>query len=402
MQYMKRVAVIGSGPGAFFTIKYLLKRSPLGQFKIDMFEKLAAPFGLVRFGVAPDHADVKEVSNEFRELLRDSSANVRLFTSKTFSGGGSLQELKERYDAVLISTGAQESRRLSMSNLPGNTLSAQDFVLWYNGHPEKQDVRLPEAPRNVSIVGHGNVALDVARMLCKSEKELRPLAESGLLSRTAHEWLLRRQLLGGKKTVSVIGRRGYLDAAFTNKELRELTAMADAACVVKESELEGSLADLKARTVSDRGKSRGISILSKCISNQSGAVSNRIFLRFFCKPLQYIGYPAEAIQVKRPDASEETIPTDMGIESIGFRVKNEWGLAMNEKTGGFAHDGNGRVLGWPGVYVAGWAKRGPRGVIAANIPCSMETAEAMASDLSGGLNAATKAPDADYPNRYFP
>ena len=378
---MSRIAVIGSGPGAFFTVKYLLKRNLPNLSRIDIFEKLPSPFGLVRFGVAPDHSEVKEVTNEFRSVLKSNPERVKLLVNSEIRDSESLKNLKGGYDAVLIATGAQESKRLPMKILPVNTFSAQDFVLWYNGHPEKQDLVMPEAPRNVSVVGHGNVALDVARMLSKSAVELRPLVEAGLLTRKAHDWFATRQALQGLKSVSIFGRRGYLDAAFTNKEFRELTTMSDAVCRVDESELEDTTDNLREKTSADRAKSRGLSILSKCVTSNGLAKSNEIFLRFFCKPIEYVGNPAREIIVENVSGCQESVSIEMGIESIGFRVSENLGLPMDQTTGGVAHDGRGRVLGWPGFYVSGWAKRGPKGVIAANIPCSIETAEAMHEDL---------------------
>ena len=380
---MTRIAAIGTGPGAMYTLKYLLKHNLSGLSRVDIFEKLSANYGLVRYGVAPDHVEVKEVSKEFSSLLRDHIGTLHLHMHHMIPDQQSFQTLRESYDAVLVATGAQSASRLPLKSLPQNTFAAQDFVLWYNGHPEKQDLVLPTAPRNVSIVGHGNVALDVARMLSKSVEELEPLAQSGLLSQAALDWLANRQSLDGIKSVSVLGRRGYLDAAFTNKEFRELTTMKDATCKINESELEYPIDELKQKSALNRSKSRGIPIVSKCIQAwNDDSKSNSIFLRFFCKPVSYLGDPVTGLQVSRQDGSVETLPTDLGIESIGFKVTNEFGLNMDERTGGIKNDGLGRVEGFPGVYVAGWAKRGPKGVIAANIPCCVQTAEAMYQDLS--------------------
>ena len=235
---MTRIAVIGSGPGAFYTVKYLLKHHLSSSVRISIFEKLSTPFGLVRFGVAPDHSEVKEVASEFTNLLRTHDQQIKMYLGHPISDAESFANLRESYDSVLVATGAQGAARLPLSALPSNTLSARDFVLWYNGHPDFARTQLPSSPQHVSIVGHGNVALDVARMLSKSKNELEPLVSSGLLSRNAFDWFSHRQSRYVSKSVSIIGRRGYLDAAFTNKEFRELTTMEDATCKVNAAELE--------------------------------------------------------------------------------------------------------------------------------------------------------------------
>ena len=288
------------------------------------------------------------------------------------------------YDGVLLATGAQSAGRLPLAQLPKFTMSAQDFVLWYNGHPEWNHLDLPESARNVTIVGHGNVAFDVARILSKSVAELEAMLKSDMFSEAAFEWLARRQSMEGKLSVSILGRRGYLDAAFTNKEFRELTTLQDATCRVNENELEFSLLELREKSSGNRQKLRGLPILEKCVSSYSDeSKKNSIFLRFFTKPVGYMSDPVEGLQVLRHDGNLETIACDLGVESIGFKVTGDLGLPLNMQTGGIAHDGQGRV--GDGLYVAGWAKRGPKGVIAANIPCCMQTADAMCLDFASRL-----------------
>ena len=378
-----KVAVIGSGPGAMYTVKYFLKQVGSRPHQIDVLERLQNPFGLVRYGVAPDHPEVKEVSKEFNSLFEANRSTVHLRVNSDVCGKEEFDNLRRKYDAVLIGTGAQGATRLSLPSLPRYTMSARDFVMHYNGHPDFSSVDLPVAPRTVTVVGHGNVALDVARILSKSKKELEPLVDSGLLAPCAYEWLKARQELSGEKTVSLLGRRGYMAAAFTNKEFRELTQLESAICRVNEGELEMSLGELQTQAKGERTKFRGLSILSTCIDNfqRNTSAENVIQLRFNTAPLQYISDPVSGIEVRNSLGIVETIPCELGIESIGFKVTNEFGLPMDSVSGGVAHDGRGRVVGFPGVYVAGWAKRGPKGVIAANIPCCVETADAMAHDL---------------------
>jgi ferredoxin--NADP+ reductase len=383
---MVRVAVIGSGPGAMYTIKYLLKHTRTPLHHVDIFEKLKVPYGLVKFGVAPDHVEVKEVAKEFDELLKQETGRLRLRLFSPVENRGSLDELLKSYDATIVATGAQSAHRLRFPSLPKFTMSAQKFVYWYNGHPELKDIDLPESPRNVSVVGHGNVALDVTRMLSKSVEELLPLHKSGLLAPAAFEWFCARQQLSGPLSVSIIGRRGYMDAAFTNKEFRELTVMKDAVCRIDPSELDSDMDSLKAKSLGNRAKSRGIPIVQKCIETYKADpnVKNLINLRFFTKPIAYSGDPVASLSIETKSGSHESIPTDLSIESIGMKVSSAemFDLPLDEHTGGIKHDGHGRVLGVPKLYVAGWSKRGPKGVIAANVPCCMDTADAIVEDLS--------------------
>jgi hypothetical protein len=381
---MSKIAVIGSGPGAMYTIKYLIKHARSRVERVDIFEKLPIPYGLVNYGVAPDHVEVKEVSKEFDEFLRNHRQQVHLFLGQTIQGTREIKSLQSSYSATLIATGAQGAHRLPFTHLPQNTMSAQDFVYWYNGHPEQQRMSIPADSRNVSIVGHGNVALDVARVLSKSIEELEPLRKSGLLSVAAFEWLASRQAMQGPLSVSILGRRGYLDAAFTNKEFRELTTMKDATCRINPKELDADIASLREMTTGNRAKSRGLAILEKCINHyDDDSKKNSIFLRFFTKPFAYEGDPVTGLLVSNKEGKSEMIPTQLGIESIGMKVDStQLGLPIDPRTGGILHDGFGRVTGFPRIYVAGWSKRGPRGVIAANVPCCMQTADAMVDDLS--------------------
>ena len=376
---MTKLAVIGSGPGAMYTIKYLLKRNLPNLSRVDIFEKLDTPFGLVRFGVAPDHLEVKEVANEFKGILKDYGSIARLHLNSPINTVAEFEKLRSSYDAILVATGAQSANRLPLSNLPRHTMSAQDFVLWYNGHPEYMSLDLPECPRDISIVGHGNVALDVARILSKSPAQLDLVRthSKGDFNDHAYSWLSNRQSLPGPLSLSLIGRRGYLDAAFTNKEFRELSTMKDASCIVDPAELEPLQPSPPGLS---RTKRRGLSILEKCVQNFNleKSVKNSIFLRFFLKPVEYV---SNGLRVERPNSESLIIPSDLGIESIGFKVNgNQFGLPMDPGSGGILSDEHGHVF--KNVFVAGWAKRGPRGIIAANIPCCMSTAETLSKYLS--------------------
>lgn len=345
-----RVAVVGSGPSAFYTVKYFLKTFKDKSVKIDIFERLPEPFGLVRFGVAPDHPEVKNVRNDFSELLNHYSNQISLHCGAEIpSSTGGFAKFKSGYDGVLIATGAQSSKQVSLpANVPH--VSGRDFVLWYNGHPDMRNLSLPTTPpRDISIFGMGNVALDIARILSKQPPDLIPLLGNGL-NLNALSWLTDRQHLSGQKVVEVQGRRGYMEASFTNKEFRELLHIPGCTAVVDPAEVD--LPNLEISCRENRAKLRGLEILRQMTENYDTAKSENILrLRFNCPPQ----------------------PADFAISAIGFQVLPSFGLEISN--GGLAHNGKG--LAGDGLFLAGWAKRGPRGTIAANIPCAAETAQTM-------------------------
>ena len=346
-----RIAVVGSGPSAFYTVKYFLRSFKDTSVRIDMFERLPEPFGLVRFGVAPDHPEVKNVKNDFLDLMKNYSTRFSLHCGVHVpSSPEDFLKFRNDYDGVLIATGAQGSKLASLST-QSTHVSGRDFVLWYNGHPDKRNLPLPNIPPSrVSIFGMGNVALDVARMLSKRPEDLQPLLEYGL-SPDALSWLTRRQeSKTDQRVVEVQGRRGYLEASFTNKEFRELLNIPGCITVVDPAEV--NIADLEIATRNDRAKSRGLEILQEMTKNFEKQDSQNILrLRFNCPPS----------------------PAELAISAIGFEVEPAFGLEICN--GGLRH--NGRGLAGEGLFLAGWAKRGPRGTIAANIPCAAETAKMM-------------------------
>ncbi|KAF4676112.1 hypothetical protein FOL47_006720 [Perkinsus chesapeaki] len=368
-----RLAVLGSGPGAFYTSKFIFRQ--LDSVRIDMFERLSEPFGLVNFGVAPDHPEVKNVRNEFRSVAHEYHDRFRLFSTAS----PKVSELREHYDGIVVAIGAQAANRLE---LPGSQdvdkgiLSARDFVSWYNGHPDFTDIigKLPEAEKvcDVAVIGHGNVGLDVGRILSKSPREFIGTE----MNQKALEWLMKRPVDYG--TVSLVGRRGYPEAKFTNKELREITRIGGVTSRCIEAELTG-----KDSWKLDRGKKRGLHLIEEMASNSEGK-GRQILLRFHSNPKRVISENGKltGLQVEHPDGSAEVIPCSMLIEAVRFKVVPTAGMDnfKIDPTGGFLHDGHGRVES--GIYAAGWAKRGPTGIIAANIPCSQMTANAVIEDIS--------------------
>eukprot|EP00929_Paragymnodinium_shiwhaense_P115105 TRINITY_DN8371_c0_g2_i1.p1 TRINITY_DN8371_c0_g2~~TRINITY_DN8371_c0_g2_i1.p1 ORF type:complete len:545 (+),score=124.26 TRINITY_DN8371_c0_g2_i1:65-1699(+) len=408
------VAVAGGGVAAFYTVKYLLKGAEAAgrPIHIDMFERDPVPFGLARFGVAPDHPEVKNVVNDFAEVV-DSTSNFRFFGNVAVGADLPLERLRRAYDATVICTGAQGERRL---NIPGEDLQgvvgAPAFVKWYNGHPSHRSIDIGAAGPGASatVLGQGNVALDVARILVKSPGELHGTDIDGEALRTIGEWQRN-----GLQTVNVVGRRGFVQAAMANAELRELlTCSEEVLPIVDPAEMalcrnEASEEELK----KNRAKTRSVKILDKMMENfaQRETTSKRIIhIRFLASPAEFLpdasgkavaavrlhrtqlqGEPGKQVAARCPSGAYEEVPSGLVVRSVGFEVTPLEGLTF-ASPGRVAHKG-GRVSGCDaergGLYVSGWVKRGPTGIIGSNIPDAQETAKAVFADL---LAASERAP----------
>ena len=391
-----KVAVVGSGPSAFYTIKYFLKKCGVAfKPKIDIFERLNEPFGLVRFGVAPDHPEVKNVRNDFKDLLSSNSSSLKLHCGinvADYGGDVSLKELGSSYDAVLLATGAQSAKLLEAPGLNPNKnhLPARSFVLWYNGHQDFQHLMLPSRPKSVAVFGLGNVALDVARILSIRPDSLGPLRAEGL-SEYAYDWLCERNASQDSPTcVHIIGRSCYSQAAFTNKEFRELLHIPGCTAVVDPEDLM-AIDDLKRNVANDRAKSRGLEVLEEMVQNyvRLGVKSvshdppKRIIQIHFNTVTD--GFKNGILETRKFLRAKKSIPADLMLSSVGFKVESISKGTTVGQSGGLNHDGKGRLIHSDFLngrfYVSGWAKRGPKGTIAANIPDALETATAMAEDL---------------------
>ena len=241
-----RVCIVGTGPGGFYAAKYLIKENP--SILVDLIDSLPTPFGLVRSGVAPDHQDVKSVQNDFSAVATDP--RVRFLGGVMLGRDLSIEELSRHYNAVVLAYGAASDRQLGVEGEGlDNVFSARAFVAWYNGHPDFATWRPNLDAEDVVIVGQGNVAIDCARILCKTGEEL---ADSDIAAHAA-EALAKSKV----KRVHLIGRRGHVQASFTMKELREVTRLKDAACVLSLGELErGRTAASKAEIETHRAKKR--------------------------------------------------------------------------------------------------------------------------------------------------
>ncbi len=397
-----RIAVIGSGPAGFYTAGHLLADAS-DRFEVDMFERLPTPWGLVRSGVAPDHPKIKSVTRIYERTA--AHPRFRFFGAITFGEHISREELLAHYHAIVYATGSPSDRPLGIpgEDLPGSH-AATEFVGWYNGHPDHTDLEpdLLSSTRAV-VIGNGNVALDVARMLVLAPSELAPTDTAD----HALDVLARSTIT----EVIVAGRRGPAQAAFTNPELRELADLADADIVVDPDELDAALAVSDPGTELTPTAQRNVELLRDYASTPPSGRPKRIVLRFLLSPTELIAGDAghlSAVEFVRnrltPSAGgglraqatdeHETIPAGLVFRAIGYRGIPLPGVPFDERAATIPH-ASGRVLdpatgaALPGEYVVGWIKRGPSGVIGTNKKDAQETVDAIFADLP--------APHADDP-----
>ena len=387
-----RVVVVGSGPAAFYAAGALLTADPPAE--VDMLERLPTPWGLVRLGVAPDHPNIKAVSRAFEKIAQ--RPGFRFFGNVEFGRDVTHDDLSRLYDAVVYAVGAQTDRRLGIpgEDLPGSW-AATEFVAWYNGHPDYQELSFDLSGERAVVIGNGNVALDVARMLALTREEL----EATDTTDPAIEAIAS----SGIREILVLGRRGPVQAAWTTPELQELGELAGADVVVDPAELEldpASEAELEASTPIVR---RNIDVLREFAAREREGKPRAIVLRFRVSPAEIRGEGrVEAVEVVHnrltPDAKgsvraeptdeRETIPASVVFRSVGYHGVPLPGLPFDERGGTLPNDG-GRVLDdagapVPGVYCAGWIKRGPTGVIGTNKKDATETIELLLDDAQAG------------------
>ncbi|MBI4634780.1 MAG: FAD-dependent oxidoreductase [Candidatus Rokubacteria bacterium] len=402
-----RVAIVGSGPAGFFVAQHLLAK-PECVVTVDLYERLATPFGLVRFGVAPDHEEIKRVARQFEKAA--AKPTFRLFGNVNVGSDITLDELRRFYHAICFTTGAQTDRRMG---IPGEDLAgshaATEFVAWYNGHPDYRDCRFDLQQERVAVVGVGNVAVDVARILCRSTGELATtdIADHALEA-------LRASRI---KEVYLLGRRGPAQAAFTNPEIKELGELADADVTVVPEEVElDDLSRVEVQRGEDRATTKKVEILQAYARRQPGGKSRRLILRFLVSPVELIGNeagrvvgmrlvrnrlyatPAGTLQPKPTDQYEE-LPVGLVFRSVGYKGLPLPGVPFNESWGVIVNE-RGRVIDLEtkrpvvGEYTAGWIKRGPTGVIGTNKPDAAETVACMLEDLAKGATLDPAHPPA--------
>ncbi len=405
-----RIAVIGSGPAGFYAAGHLLKDSD-AQFEVDMFERLPTPWGLVRSGVAPDHPKIKSVTRVYEKTA--ASPRFRYFGNVTFGLHVSREELLRHYHAIVYATGSPSDRPLGIpgEDLPGSH-AATEFVGWYNGHPDHTDleVDLLRAERAV-VIGNGNVAIDVARMLVLAPEELAPTDTA--------DHALEVLAASNVKEVVVIGRRGPAQAAFTNPELLELGELSEADVIVDAEELARGLAVHDEQAEQDATARRNVEILREYAAREPSGKPKRVVLRFLLSPSELVpdenGHLAAVRLVRnelvagedgslRARATEDTETIEAGLlfRAIGYRGIPLPRVPFDERSGVIPNAG-GRVTdaesGDPlaGEYVVGWIKRGPSGVIGTNKKDAQETVDAIFADLaaSNGARHMPEQPDPD-------
>ena len=375
-----RVAIVGSGPAGFYAAAHLLAADPPAE--IDLIERLPTPWGLVRLGVAPDHPNIKAVSRAFEKIA--ARPGFRFFGNVEVGRDVTHEELTGIYDAVVYSVGAQTDRRLGIpgEDLPGSW-PATAFVAWYNGHPDFQELEFDLSHERAVVIGNGNVALDVARMLALTPAELAP-------TDTTDEAIAAINGSGIRELV-VVGRRGPVQAAWTPTEVGELGELEGADVFVDPADLElepASDAELEAGAPTVK---RSVEHLRDYAARAPAGKSRALRLRFFSSPVAILGNgKVEAIELVRNELiggravatdERETLPCGIVFRSVGYSGVPLPGVPFDEGTATIPNEG-GRVV--PGVYCAGWIKRGPSGVIGTNKKDATETAELLLEDARSG------------------
>jgi ferredoxin--NADP+ reductase len=383
-----RVAVIGSGPAGFYAASALLAANPPAE--VDMIERLPTPWGLVRLGVAPDHPKLKEVSRAFERTA--AQPGFRFFGNVEVGRDVTHDDLVRLYDAVIYTVGAQTDRRLGIpgEDLPGSW-PALAFVAWYNGHPDFEGLEFDLSCERAVVVGNGNVALDIARMLALTREELAVTD----IADPAIDVIASSPI----RSIVVLGRRGPVQAAWTPVELGELGELAGADVVVDPADLELDPASEEELEAAPGTVRRNIEILRGYAAREPEGKPRTIELRFLSSPVAIHGRDrVEAIDVVRnelvdgravPTDEQETIPCGVVFRSIGYHGVPLPGVPFAEKAGTIPND-CGRVLDasghpLPGVYCAGWIKRGPTGVIGTNKKDATETVTLLLEDAQAGL-----------------
>lgn len=401
-----RVAVIGAGPAGFYAAEHLLKHKQ-AIVSVDMFDRLPTPFGLVRGGVAPDHQKIKAITARYTQTAR--LPRFRFFGNVELGKHLTLEDLRRHYHQIVYATGAQTDRRLG---IPGEDLdgshSATEFVAWYNGHPDYRDLTFDLSQERVGVIGVGNVAVDVARILCRTVDEL---AKTDIA-----DYALDALRMSRVREVYMLGRRGPAQAAFTNPEVKELGELRDADVWVPPDEAqldEHSRRHLNANP--ERETERKVEILQDFSKRISTGKTRRLILRFLVSPIEIVGDEfghVKALRLMRnrltpradghlnPEATGEVedLPVGLVFRSVGYHGVALAGVPFHERWG-VIHNEGGRVTDLEtrepvvGEYTAGWIKRGPTGVIGTNKADAQETVEHMIEDAASGRILDPPTPD---------
>ena len=376
---MRHFAIVGSGPAGFYTAEALAKAYG-DRARIDIIDRYPVPYGLIRFGVAPDHQSLKAVSKRYDQVAE--SGTVEFVGNVAVGKDVSAEDLRGLYDAVILAIGAPHDRNLGIpgEDLPGVVGSAE-FVGWYNGHPDFTDLDPPLDGTHVAVVGNGNVALDCARILSKNRHEFEG---SDIVGHAL-------DALDGSavQTVTILGRRGPHQISMTPKELGELGHLEVATPVVDAADFPPVEAD----DALEPGHRKSITILRDfAAAGADASKPKRIVFDFFAKPLRIEGNgKAERLIVERTELDEsgaargtgETyeVPASLIVTSIGYQTPRIDGVPYDERGGKFANE-QGKIA--DGLYAVGWARRGPTGTIGTNRPDGYEVAEQIAAVMAPG------------------
>ena len=374
-----RVAVVGSGPAGFYAAGALLDADV--PIEVDMIERLPTPWGLVRLGVAPDHPKLKSVSRAFERIAE--KPGFRFFGNVEVGRDLSHADLLRLYDAVVYAFGAQTDKRLGIpgEDLPGSW-SATEFVAWYNGHPDHQELPFDLNDERAVVIGNGNVALDVARMLALTPEELAPTDTTDPAIDAIGAAPLRE--------IVIVGRRGPAQASWTTQELKEMGELAGSDVQVDAAELEGAAED-------DTHTRRNMEVLREFAVREPSGKPLVVRFLFFRSPVAIHGdAKVEAVELVRNRLEEqdgrlvavatdehETLECGLVFRSVGYRGVGLPDVPFDERRGTILNEG-GRVVGEAQTYCAGWIKRGPTGIIGTNKKDATETVALLLEDLEQG------------------
>jgi ferredoxin--NADP+ reductase len=388
-----KIAIVGAGPAGYFTAQALqnLQTDDL-SFQIDMIEKLPTPWGLVRSGVAPDHQKIKTVSKVFEKIAKEH--NFRLFANIEVGKDVSLKDLREQYDAVVLATGASKGRKLGIigENLK-NSISAADFVPWYNAHPDYENIEIDLSCDTAVVIGAGNVAMDVARILAIDpvELDLTDIAEHALS-------VLKQSNI---RTVIICGRRGPEHAAFTAPELRDLPKLKNTDIYIDLHQINSAISRYSEFIEAEKDLKNNLDAMKLIAEHFQKSANRKLEIKFLAQPLEIKGkekvsevtFQVNKVTGKNVSATDQTfsIKTGLVISAIGYDVVEYPGIKLE----------NSRISNIAGhvehnVYTTGWAKRGPTGVIGTNKSDSSDVVDLIIENLktpkvSEGITALLKS-----------
>ena len=382
---MRHIAIIGSGPAGYYTAEAAQKKFG-DAVRVDVIDRLPVPFGLIRTGVAPDHQSIKGVARRYEAVALTD--NVRFVGNVSVGSDVSIPELVSLYDAVILATGAPADRSIGIpgEELPG-VIGSAAFVGWYNGHPDHERLDPPMHGPEAVVIGNGNVALDVARVLAKTEGEF---AGSDIVNhaldalRAAHF-----------TRITILGRRGPHQIAMTPKELGELAHLERACPVVDPQDLPAPESD----AALDPGQRKSVALLREFAALAAGEKPVEIVFDFFAQPLEIKGSDkVESVVVARTELDADgraiatgetyTLPAGLVVSCIGYQTPPIDGVPYDRRAGRFANE-EGRIL--PGLYAVGWARRGPTGTIGTNRPDGFAMIDLVAADIGDGGNRPGRA-----------